>query len=155
MRNKLVLLVVLFLFSSLAHAEPQINAGNAPYSSLANVNGTTVHSDFEIRIAAGFQIAGTYRTMNGLGTLGNGATFTVTYANGSKETFIIANKYSTVGTAPVPGTQKDANGNTIGGGGGGGGGYYWAYVGGLWSLFGPGGCIGNCGTVTVGEVQQN
>lgn len=39
------------------------------------------------------------------------------------------------------------------GGGGGSGGFYYVWSGSAWALFGPSGCVGNCGVVSVGQVR--
>ncbi|UKE66800.1 hypothetical protein [Xanthomonas graminis] len=109
-----------------------INAGTAPYNKVAAAQGISADDMGELRIAALTALVGMYRTVNGTGSVGIGDQVSVTYSDGSKEKGSVVCNVGTVCVTPIPGTQQ-------GGGGGGGGGA---------NL--PGGCIGNCGIVTVG-----
>jgi hypothetical protein len=95
-----------------------INASDPAYSNLSNVADTNVGTDWEIRNAGLTQIAATYRGINGLGTLDNNEEFKVIWKDGSSEKAKVVNKFSTLGTVPVPGSQESGNGTSIGGGGG-------------------------------------
>ena len=151
--ERLAIFFLLFASSIDVFAGVSINASEPPYNQLPLLQGTSVRDGFETRLAIGFAVAGAYRAANGFSTLANGSTFTLTYQDGSKEEFLVANRTSNVGTPPIPGTQKDANGNTIPNGVGGSTLYQWLFSSGIWSFFGPSGCIGNCsGTVIVHPV---
>lgn len=120
---------------------------------LPAVNGVTVISDGDARIAAISAMAGAYRLTNGLSTLPAGSIVTVVYQDGSSERAEITAVTSTVQAMPIPGTQQPAGGGGTGGSGGpggdgGGGG------GGSWGGVGGGGCYGECGgKVIVGPVS--
>lgn len=98
-----------------------INAADAAYRNLPNVRGTNIHTDAEIRIAAGWELTGAYRLKNGLNRLPQGSQFKVIWQDKSSEIYMISSRYLSMGTVPVPNTQQSAPSSSGGGGGIGGG----------------------------------
>lgn len=88
-----------------------------------------------------FAAAGAYRAIHGPSALPAGSRFTIRYADGTVEVGAVSSVASTVGTVPVPGTQRNSEGQLLSpppSGGGAGG------------FIGGGRIIGG-GTVTVGD----
>lgn len=166
MRNRLFayLLPLLGVAGAAFAGSVSINVNSNPaYGSRPAIQDVNVMSDFDSRVAADSQAAGTYRTLNGLGSLPVGTVVTITYSDGSSEKFVVVSLSSDVGAAPVPNSQKDKNGKpvsapgTTGGGGGEGVGGATGGAGGggtVWVPLPPAGCYGNCsGKVTVGPID--
>ncbi|MGH8108771.1 MAG: hypothetical protein ACREO1_08680 [Arenimonas sp.] len=129
----LIVLLVLGLNVSSASAQSiSINVSNSQYDGIPALEGISVYSDFQDRTAAVSAVASRYRSITGglASNLKPGVVFKIIYKNGTSENAIAASPLSVFQAAPVPGSQKDANGNPIGGSGGssgggdsGGGGY--------------------------------
>ncbi len=147
MLRKLFLLFALILATPLsAQSSPiVIDASRAPYASMPQLEGIDVNSMIELRIAAMFAATGAYRTLHGPLSLPAGSRFTIRYADGTVEVGVVTSVASTMGTVPVPGTQRNSEGQLISppSSGGGGGGF-----------IGGGRIIGG-GTVTVGDPKPD
>jgi hypothetical protein len=111
-------LSLLLISFAVVAATVTINTADTAYRNLNNVVGTNIHTEPEIRMAAGFTLSGAYRNIHGFGTLGDGSQFKVVWQDGSSETYVVNNRFMSDGTMPVPGTQQP--GGTGGGGGPGG-----------------------------------
>ena len=122
---RLLMFLALVAFSHSGMAQSvTINAGDAPYNLLPAVRNITVRSDVELRIAALSAAAGAYRHQFGLMALSKlpaGSQFKMIYEDGSSERAVVDSQTSSLGTVPVPGTQRDADGNLIASNGGGSG----------------------------------
>jgi hypothetical protein len=118
-----VALLLLSGLSSVAYAGcggPSIDASKAPYNGYPAIQGISTSSDVETRIAADTAAAGSYRFNNGSKTLPVGSTFKITYGDASSECVMVTSTSSTMGAAPIPGTQQAAPAPSGGYGGGGG-----------------------------------
>jgi hypothetical protein len=152
----LVLLLSLGLSGMAMAQSVTINAGNAPYSSLPILNGTGIGSNVEVREAALSQAAGMYRSQFGIMAMSKlkvGERFRMKYQDGTSETAVVVTQTSSFGSVPVPGTQRDADGNLVSGTGGGGSNGGGGSSGGIWGITGyrP---IYRTGTVCSGGVCQ-
>lgn len=140
------ILVVLSLSAQAAWAKTvKVNAGEAYYQNYPAIRGITNSDEHYDRVNAAWGIYGRYTTKNGLGSLDVLDRITITWIDGSEETFVLNCKSSAICPEPVPGTQKapqsQGGGEPVAGGGGrpGGG--------------APGGGSGS-GTVTVGPIKK-
>ncbi len=86
---------------------PTIDTRQSPYSALQTVHNVAVYSDFEVRNETLSQLAGAYRTKNGIAKLPAGATFKVIYEDGSRECAGVVSATSSLGAVPIPNTQKE------------------------------------------------
>jgi hypothetical protein len=80
------------------------------YRQLSKVKLTSVNTDEDVRRAGASQVAAVYRAQSGMPftALPAGSTFQVVWPDGSTETMVIVDPASTLGTAPVTGTQVNA-----------------------------------------------
>ncbi|HEY5851021.1 MAG TPA: hypothetical protein VIT62_09705 [Lysobacter sp.] len=83
-----------------------IDGAAAPYKDLSNINGTTIDSLAEIRMAGMTQAAAKYRQLHGRGELPASSTFTMKWGDGSSEGAFVTSPFSSVGAGPLPGTQS-------------------------------------------------
>lgn len=102
--------IVVLLLVSLAviAAEMTIDSRSPAYRNLSNVNGTDIHTLWDIRTAGLTQITAAYRLTHGIGSLPAGTVVRVIWGNGSYEKAMVANMAGSMGTVPVPGTQVEA-----------------------------------------------
>ncbi len=124
--TRIFAMILLLGLSGLAGAQTAvtINASNAPYNSVNALRGVGIGSEFEIRNAALTAAAGAYRAQFGTSAMTKlkvNEQFKVKYQDGTSETAKVVSQTSSLGSVPVPGTQRDANGNLISGTGGTGG----------------------------------
>ena len=101
--------VLLFVSFAALALGLSIDARQPPYNSLSNVQGTTIHSDWEIRNAGLTQIAAAYRLIHGLSTLQTGSVFRVTWGGGSSEGASVVSAFSSLGAVPIPDTQTECS----------------------------------------------
>lgn len=125
MRNlfKLLYLALALVTSSTAFAQVvSINARNEPYSSFPAIrNVTSSTTPVDLRIAALTAAAGAYRAQAPFDErLPAGSRFRMIYSDGSSEIGEVETVSSSLGSVPVPGTQRDASGNLLSGSSGGG-----------------------------------
>lgn len=118
---------------------------------LGAVNGVTVGSDAEVRIAAISAMTAAYRVSHGFNSLPRGVVVKVIYQDGSSERATVLTAFSSIQAAPLPGSQKAASVGS-GGRGGGGGGSASINRGGTGVAPGGGGSRG--ATVTVGPISS-
>ncbi|WP_057916329.1 hypothetical protein [Lysobacter antibioticus] len=144
--NQIVATLLLFAVVGVAAA---VTLRGSTYQ-LPAVNGVTVRSDIEIRVAAISAMTAAYRVTNGLSSLPVGTIVTVVYQDGSSEKAEVVSVLSSIQATPIPGTQQLAS--TGGGGSGGTGGEGGSGgSGGSWGGVGGGDCYGECtGKVIVG-----
>jgi hypothetical protein len=106
----------LALFSSSAFAIT-INAGNAPYNSIASAQGIGYQSDGELRQAAMYSLVGMYNSTHLTSQIPLNSTVQVIYDDGSKEKAIVLCRTGTACVQPVPGTAEGPGPGTGGGDG--------------------------------------
>lgn len=106
--QNLLWLLLLVSFVALAFGI-SIDARQSPYNGLSNVQGTTIHSDWEIRNAGPTQIAAAYRLLHGLSALQTGSVFRVTWGGGSSESASVVSAFSSLGAVPIPDTQTECS----------------------------------------------
>lgn len=118
--NRRKIFPVVFLFASFMvfAAMITINTSHDDYKNLSNIPGTSIHSDFELKVPAGYQLANRYRTLHGASQLPQGSNFRVIWQDGTAEQFFVADRTLSAGTVPVPGTQQGAGGGSGVGGDG-------------------------------------
>ncbi|MGO1070622.1 hypothetical protein [Lysobacter sp. CA199] len=143
--NQIVAALLLFAVVGVAAA---VTLRGSTYQ-LPAVNGVTVRSDIEIRVAAISAMTAAYRVTNGLSSLPVGTTVTVVYQDGSSEKAEVVSVLSSIQATPIPGTQ--GGGGTGGSGGPGGEGGGGSGGGGGGANPGGHGCAPKCtgGTVIV------
>lgn len=93
--------MTLLVTGTVLAAGPIIDGRTAPYSTLSNVQGTSIYDSVEIRIAGMSQAASTYRLAHGLSTLPAGSTFEMVWPGGTQETAGVTSPFSSVGAGPL------------------------------------------------------
>lgn len=93
--------MTLLVTGTVLAAGPIIDGRTAPYSTLSNVQGTSIYDSVEIRIAGMSQAASTYRLAHGLSTLPAGSTFEMVWPGGTQETAGVTSPFSSVGAGPI------------------------------------------------------
>ena len=154
-RRAIVCVASALAFTVAVAAGISINTSSLPWSKVSNVAGTDNGTDEAIQSAALSQITQIYAAMYP-GTMKAGTIYTIIWQDGTSESVLVSVVDSTAGSDPIPGTQKDKDGNPQGGSVGGGGS-------GAGGGGGSGGTIPpvkecdpdmyDCGTVTVGPTQ--
>ena len=96
-------------FIAIAGAIVTIDSRTASYSGIPSTQGLTNKDDEEARSAGDTALAARYRTLHGSDTLPAGSVFKVIYSDGGGENAGVTSPYSSMGSAPIPGTQFDAN----------------------------------------------
>lgn len=87
---------------------PSIDVSDAPYNAVPAAQGIDNDDEEALQDAAGYALAGAYRTIHGPESLPSGSQFEVKWANGQKERFIVQQFACTACTTPVPGTQDNS-----------------------------------------------